>query len=301
MAKRDGIVGLAALLVIASTATATATERQIDVEGGTIDVSLTGTPPMPETVVFRWVETSARGVALYLGRFPVPHARLFVRAGGRRSVGGGVTYGGRDPRIRIMVGADATEADLHDDWVLTHEMTHLGFPDLSTDDSWAEEGLATYVEPMARMRAGTLGVDRMWAGLVEGLPQGLPRRGDRGLHGTGEWGRTYWGGALFWLLADVELREKTGNRKGLPDALAAILDAGGDIRASWSLVRTLGVADRALGVTVLSDLYRRLGTAPGDVDLDALWRRLGIRRSGDGVTYDDHAPQAAVRRAIAGR
>ena len=39
------------------------------------------------------------------------------------------------------------------------------------------------------------------------------------------WRRTYWGGALFARLADVEIRRQTQNRLGLQDALRANLDA----------------------------------------------------------------------------
>jgi len=296
--KAGTLVTMLALSALASATDAADIQRQVQAAGSTIDVSVSGALPVSEAALFRWVETSARGVAEYLGRYPVPRVRLMVRAGGRGAVGHGVTYGGRSPSIRIAVGRDATEQTLRTDWVLTHEMTHLGFPDLTSDDDWAEEGLATYVEPLARVRAGTLGADKMWADLLEGIPKGLPR--DRGLHGTRDWGRTYWGGALFWLLADVEIREKSQGRRGLPDALRAILDAGGDIRTRWTLTRTLGVADRALGQTTLADLYARLGTAPGTVDLADLWGRLGVRRERGRVVYDEAAPLTGIRRKVAG-
>src|SRR5207342_3197552 len=100
--------------------------------------------------------------------------------------------------------------------------------------------------------------EAMWRGLAEGLPQGLPRPGDGGLDGTRAWGRTYWGGALFWLLADVEIREKTGNRRGLEDALRGVLKAGGNIGVSWPIDRALAAGDRATGVNILRDLYARM-------------------------------------------
>jgi hypothetical protein len=243
------------------------------------------------------VETSARGVAAYLGRFPVPRSRVVVRQRGRRPIGFGSARGGAVPSIRISIGP-AREADFRRDWVLTHEMLHFAFPDLTTDDSWAEEGLSTYVEPLARRRVGTMTEDEMWGDLIQNLPQGQPRAGDRGLHATEEWGRTYWGGALFWFLADVEIHEKTQNRRGLSDALQAIVDAGGDIRAEWPLSRALQTADRALGLGTLQDLYEALGAKAEPVDLDALWDRLGVHRRGGRIVYDDEAPLASVRRGI---
>ena len=57
--------------------------HEITVGGGTIDVTITGTPAVAEPVLLAWVEKSARGVTSYLGRFPVPRVRLEVRTGGR--------------------------------------------------------------------------------------------------------------------------------------------------------------------------------------------------------------------------
>jgi hypothetical protein len=84
----------------------------------------------------------------------------------------------------------------------------------------------------------------MWGDLVEGLPYGLPEPGDEGLDYTHTWGRTYWGGATFCLLADVRIRRETHNRDGLlRDALRAIIEAGENIEVSWPLARALDVGD----------------------------------------------------------
>ena len=115
-----------------------------------------------------------------------------------------------------------------------------------------EEGLATYVEPIARAQAGELSVHKVWGDLVRGLPQGLPRDGDRGLDHTPTWGRTYWGGALFYLLADVEIRRRTDNRRGLQDALRAIVAAGGNIARYWPVEKVLAAGDKGTGTQVLA-------------------------------------------------
>ncbi len=70
------------------------------------------------------------------------------------------------------------------------------------------------VEPIARVQANQLPVEQVWAGMVQGMPQGEPRPGDKGLDRTHTWDRTYWGGTMFCLVADVQIRKATGNRKG---------------------------------------------------------------------------------------
>ena len=54
----------------------------------------------------------------------------------------------------------------------------------------------------------------------------------------------------------------------------------------------------ATGTTVLRDLYKQMGQARMQVDLDALWSELGVSLRQGQVTLDGHAPKAAVREAI---
>jgi hypothetical protein len=180
-------------------------------------------------------------------------------------------------------------------------MVHLAFPSVDEKHHWIEEGIATYVEPIARIQAGNLKAEQMWLDLVRDMPQGLPQVGDRGLDHTHTWGRTYWGGALFCLLADIEIRRQTNNGKGLEHALRGILDAGGDIRREWNLEDALRIGDHAVGVNVLESLYAKMKDMPVTVDLDSLWKQLGVQLDGAGVRVDDNATLAAVRRAITTR
>jgi hypothetical protein len=239
-------------------------------------------------------------VRAYLRRFPVERLLVVVTPSsgdelhGRTMGTGGVT-------LLLGVGDGVDSVELSRSWVLVHELVHVAFPTVPRDQLWIAEGLATYVEPIARARAGELPAEKVWRDLVDGLPQGQPERGDRGLDRTHTWGRTYWGGALFCLVADVEIRERTDNRRSLDDALRAIVDKGGTLAASWPLERALRIGDEATGVPVLTELRRKMGATPMPVDLDALWARLGIARRPHEVgrlRFDDGAPLAAVRKAI---
>ena len=132
------------------------------------------------------------------------------------------------------------------------------------------------------------------------MPQGLPQAGDQGLDRTHTWGRTYWGGALFCLSADVEIRRRTGNAKGLQDALQAINHAGGTIEAEWPLERALRIGDKATRGRTLTELYRKMASHPFAVDLDKLWEQLGVGENGGRTILDDRAPLAGTRKAICG-
>jgi hypothetical protein len=166
--------------------------------------------------------------------------------------------------IRVGLSRFATDSSLRDDWVMTHEMVHLAFPSVPHEHHWIEEGIATYVEPIARSQVGDLSPEIVWRELVDGLPKGLPASGDRGLDNTHTWGRTYWGGALFCLLADVEIHRRTHNLYGLQDALRGIVRAGGNMEHDWPLARVLKAGDDVIGLQVLMELYDRMKASPGN-------------------------------------
>jgi hypothetical protein len=76
------------------------------------------------------------------------------------------------------------------------------------------------------------------------------------------------------------------------------MNAGGTIDQEWPLRKALSVGDSATGTHVLVQLYDGMRDTPKPVDLAALWKQLGVVRDGNGVRFDDHAPQAAIREAI---
>jgi hypothetical protein len=272
---------------------------QLKIGGATIDIEFASPPaPLLRKMIIDWIATAARSVSTYYEKYPVSHVDIEVDVHDGRGINSGRAFGSEHAHIQIAVGRSTSAADFLDDWTITHEMVHLAFPSVSRNHHWIEEGLATYVEPIARARAGNLTPEKIWGDMVKSMPQGLPKEGDHGLDFTHTWGRTYWGGALFCLLADVEIRKRTGNRIGLEDGLRGILKAGGSIEVDWPLVRALQTADRATGVPVLKELYDKMGATPFAPDLDQLWKDLGIKYDGEKVTFDDSAPLAAVRKAI---
>jgi hypothetical protein len=272
---------------------------RIDVGGGVLQVAFApGTLDLSQQTILDWVTRSVRAVAGYYGRLPDPHSRLLIVPIDGRGVRGGTTFGYNGAASRILIGRESTEQHLARDWVLVHELVHHGMPNLADEHHWMEEGLATYVEPIARAQAGELSVQTVWGDLVDGLPKGLPQAGDRGLDRTPTWGRTYWGGALFYLLADIDIRRRTNNTHGLQDAMRELVAEGGNITESWPVDRVIAIADRGSGTRALTELYDRMKASPVEVDLPALWRELGVSVADGRVSFDDAAPLAAIRRAI---
>jgi hypothetical protein len=272
---------------------------EIRLADATIDLSYAGDAAgLDRSELREWIIASANAVQHYYGRFPVKHVRIRIEAGEGHGARSGKTFAYNGALIRVGVGRDSNSADLKRDWIMTHEMVHLAMPEFSERHAWLEEGLATYVEPVARVQAGQLTAETIWRDMLQDMPKGLPAPGDRGLDNTHTWGRIYWGGALFYLLADVRIRERTANRKGLQDALRAIVAAGGNVEVSWEVRRTLSIADKATGTNVLVELYDEMCNTPVTPDLAGLWKRLGVKLTSDSAQFDDDAPLAGIRKAI---
>jgi basic amino acid/polyamine antiporter, APA family len=251
-----------------------------------------------DAALSEWVQRCAATVAQYYGRFPVAALRIVVLPVAGAGVQGGSTFGQPAPLIRIRVGRAVDAASLLNDWVLVHEMTHLALPDVGEEHGWLAEGLAVYVEGVARVQAGNRSIEDVFAEEQRSMPRGLPGPSASGLDQDHSWGRTYWGGALFCLLADVQIHQRTGNRYGLQDAMKAVLRASGGLSSDWNIDRVFATADAAVGVPVLAELYAQMKDRPFAPDLPALWRSLGIEAEGTAIRLNDQAPLAAVRRAI---
>jgi hypothetical protein len=267
----------------------------LDVQGAELEVQFApGLRPALQALALPWVRRCAGAVSAYFGRFPLPQVELLLAGADGAGVQAGVSYAEPSPLLRLRLGRDTTAAQFADDWILVHEMVHLAIPRVPRSQNWLHEGFATYVEALARGRAGMLSANTVWQAWMREMPQGLPRDGDRGLDHTPTWGRTYWGGALFALLADVEMRRRGSATRGLQHALQGVLAAGGDFRVAWPVTRILATADRSVAQTTLTELYEHMKDRAVHTDLPALWRDLGVSDAG----LRDDARLAEVRRAI---
>jgi hypothetical protein len=295
------LAAAATLLLALTMAGQTATSgsgTDVTVAGAGIHVDLDRGDFTDPGAILEWVHRSAQTVAAYYGRFPVRAVTLRLVPSSGGGVHGGKTFANPDAFIRVGLGREVTAAELRNDWVLVHEMTHLALPDTGEAHAWLSEGIATYVEGVARVHAGTRSEADVWAEEFRSMPRGMPVPGDRGLDYTHTWGRTYWGGAMFCLLADVDIRRHTALRFGLQDALRAVLNASGGLAADWPIERVLRTGDAAVGTRTLEELYAQMKGRPETPDLAALWRELGVEADGDAVRFDEQAPLAPVRHAI---
>jgi len=245
-----------------------------------------------------WIDRSAHIVADYYGQFPAPLVVIRLQGMEGGGVNGGRTTNDGGLMIQMRVGREITAETLAADWVLVHEMVHLALPEVGRTHNWLAEGLATYVEGVARAQDGNRAIADVWAEDRNSMPKGLPSAGEGGMDQSPSWGRTYWGGALYCLQADIAIREQTANRIGLQTALRAILKETGGYGFERDIGDVLRIGDAATGTHAMYGLYQQIKATPQTPNLELLWTLLGVPNDPLTQAFDDRAPLAAIRIAI---
>jgi hypothetical protein len=260
-------------------------------------VYLEGALALPRAELTAWIERTARLMAGFWHGFPAERSMLaIVPRAGVAGIPFGRVMGGGGVSIALFIGDQARHAALADDWVLIHELVHVGTPFL-VRGPWFMEGLATYLEPVIRARAGLRAAADTWAEFARNMPRGAAAIADGGLAASGFRG-LYWGGAVLMLLADVEIRKQSGSARGLEDCLRDVLARVGNATHAIDVEDMVAACDRALGGDVVRRLVERHAYAATPIDLEALWADLGVRLDGHRALLDDSAPLAGVREAI---
>lgn len=249
-------------------------QHSFRIDDAFVQIQIDGRGSIPTKNLLDWTETTAKTISSYFGGFPVRNLDLYISFGPGNNLHGR-TYGSPRPAIYLQIGNRVSARKMREHWILAHEMAHLAFPNVS-GHRWLEEGMATYLEPIIRARAGLLDKDKYWSDLAWGLPQGQARSQDRGLAYDSSWGRTYWGGALFWFIVDLDLRVRSGNRISVQRVFRGILSRGGNIRSHWSLSDIIRTGDRSTGYDTMNSQAQDFVYSPGRVDLKYLWQQLGV-------------------------
>jgi len=217
------------------------------------------------------------------GRTGIPFGRVM-------SEGGAV--------VTILVGDGADGKALYDDWVLVHELLHLGSPIMRDTGTWLNEGIATFYEPVLRARAGWKSEDEVWREWISQMPRGMRAMTEIGLSNAGR-GGIYWGGAIFVLMAEIEALKASNGAIGFSDCLREALKDGGNTAQRWPTEKLIELSDRMIGGDQLSKLLAAHVQQGSPIDLSTLWKRLGVAMAEDGsIVYDNAAELAWIRPLI---
>jgi hypothetical protein len=270
-----------------------------------IDIAIVGQTryAMSDAHIRAWIDDAAGVVTNLFGRFPVDRATLFVvPARGESEVVFGKVLSLAGASVVIVLGDQMQQTLRHQDWVLVHELFHLGFPTFRGEGRWLGEGLATYYEPILRARSGWTTEQDVFRQFARNMPRGVPVRGSAALAQRDDVDSIYWGGALFCFAADVRIREETRGRHTLDDVLRVALARGGDATKVWTVAEVVKLGDDVTDTKVLSEMYERYAARGDRIDLDSLLASLGVDRLDDGtIDFDDKRTSAWIRQSIIAR
>ena len=267
---------LTAVLAIGPAADATVGQTDIQLPGATLELEIRGSVDDGNVAKLeQWVRESATQVTLAYGRFPVPEPRvIIVPSQGDRWGGGSPVPFGRVTRsggetVELYVDVSRPLADLSSDWTATHEFSHLLLPRISWRQKWISEGFASYYQNVLMARAGRYTTDQAIEKLTQGFGRGRASRPELSMNEAAQEGvrraryKIYWSGAAIALLADVELRERSGGAESLDIVLDRFQRCCLPSQRRWSGTELFSRFDALIDEPVFMPLYREYADSAG--------------------------------------
>ncbi len=286
-----------------------ASQEAVTVNGATLRITLlAGAPAADQAALTDWIRQGAEALTMLYGRFPVPEAQVLVvpiGQGDEPVPWGQVTRGGGDA-VHLFIDQRQPMTAFRRDWTLMHELSHLLHPMIDNHTPWLNEGLASYYQNVLRASSGVVSPEQAWEELDAGFQRGRQdSQPEQSLAEVGEnmrsnrrFMRVYWSGAAIMLMADTELRARSGGRQSLASALQAFRECCLPSDRGWSALEFLRQLDRLTESDVFTGLYARYAYSSQFPDLRAIYSQLGLRREGTGLHFAGEGSAARLRAEI---
>lgn len=255
-----------------------------------------------------WATHISNALLQVFGRWPRDRWRMVVEpASGSTSdpIPWGQVNRGPVDTVTFYVLPSASAEALQNNWTSYHELSHLLIPYKGSGDAWFSEGLASYYQNILQIRAGVLSEEQMWQKLLDGFMRGrqqsefdgrpLVRVSDE-MPGNGAFMRVYWSGAWYFLAADVQLRQQSGGRVGLDQALAALNRCCAN--ESLSALAIAQRLDHENRVVLFEPLFQQARASLAVPDFETLYASLGIQIEEGQITLQDEGPGAELRQGM---
>jgi len=284
-------------------------KRDVAVPGANLRVALVSTrTPADSDEIMDWVRTTANDVSLAYGYFPNPSPQVIVIPVASSRSSSPVPFGRvvRDGGETVELYVDPTRPPqaLLGDWTATHEFSHLMVPYLHSEYRWISEGFAQYYQNILLARAGAYDADEAWQKIHAGLERGRNSRPELSPNEAAAGSvrsarmKVYWSGAALALMADVDLRERSGGSETLDTVLQRFQSCCLPSQDTWSGPEFFARLDSLIDEPVFMPLYRRYADTAGFPDTHEYFERLGLHISHDDVTVRRRAELADIRAAM---
>jgi len=242
--------------------------------------------------LIQWLTYVGKGLRNYLGTYPAKQTQIIVIAkekANRGPVPWAYLSRGNGFGIRFVVNPSHDIKEFYSDWTATHEFSHQLLPKIHYDDIWLSEGLASYLQYLLLAKSGKISQEKAWLKMHKGF-----KRGEKGTNklnnetlsvtskqrkGKGRSGRTmriYWSGALYFLKADVALREQSNGKQGLNDVLLKLNRCCIQGSKIWSGDELASKLDELSDVAIFRQLYQEFSSATHFPEYQSTFEQLGI-------------------------
>jgi hypothetical protein len=285
------------------------TERIVAVPGGRLLVAvLDGRPKVDEQQILDWLQGAANAVASLYGRFPVASLQVVVVPGARSPspVPSAYVLRGGGPAAHFFINQRRPIEEFRSDWSAVHELSHLLLPYINSEDAWLSEGVASYYQNVLLARSGTITAQEAWQSMHSAFERA--RRDETGvtlsaaterMYRNGNFMRVYWEGAAIMLLADQQLRSRSGGRQSLDTVFEQFQRCCLSADVGWHAGDLLHRLDQLAGGSVFAKLFEEQVSSDVFPDLTELYRLFGLQSGADGkLSLSDSAPLRADRDAI---
>ena len=256
-----------------------------------------------------WAEYISQALLQVYGRWPRDHWEinvLPVSAGSPDPIPWAQIRRGKTDKIEFYTAPTASSEELIAAWASYHELSHLLIPYRGWGDLWFSEGLATYYQNVLQARVGLISEQQMWQEIYEGFLRGKAQSTQGAvdlktmsgeLRQKGGYMRVYWSGAWYFLAADLRLRQQSGGRRTLDQALERLNFCCADKKMSvGEMVETL---DEQNKVQLFQPLFLEVRASTKIPSFEALFASMGISVSNGRVHLQSVGPGAKLRSQIA--
>lgn len=307
---------LGAMMLLLWCLSASGQSRIIKVKGRELELHVQGElAPGRVRALLDWAQDYVHATRTLSGNLPLARARVEIReiaSTDASPVPWGQTLRNEPPvKVLLYVREGVAIDELRADWTAPHELAHLHHPYLGRSGRWVAEGLASYNQHRYMARAGVLSVEQAWEKLAAGFGRGAnaSQRGPIATlsHRQGGTMRIYWGGAVFWLMLDLRLRERgLGTLDALLDRYSQCCmrgelyqeqpeDTPADERV-LAFLQALDALDH--GKAEILALYRHHAALERFPELKALYAQLGLGVEAGAVRFDTNPRHKHLRLAL---
>ncbi|MEP0202730.1 MAG: hypothetical protein ABJ084_01310 [Halioglobus sp.] len=256
----------------------------------------------------QWMEHISEALFNVYGKWPRDYWRTVVNpASGASSDPIPWAQVNRDTidQVSFYTLADPTAAQLIENWTGYHELAHLLVPYRGWGDKWFSEGLASYYQCILQARSGVISEQQMWQKLYDGFMRAQANNQFNGsaLHSVSSslrqnkaYMRVYWSGAWYFLSADLRLRQQSGGKLSLDNALALLNNCCAN--TPLSVPNMVARLDEINEIVLFAPLYKQVRNTTAMPEFDPLLASLGVDVVNGEVVLQDAGPGAKLRRTF---